>query len=75
MWNSMKFHGKFHGIQWNSMEFHETEVDEIPWKIPWKIPWNFVNSRNLMEFGFDRVVRSGWMELSMHVFVCMYSVL
>jgi hypothetical protein len=23
LWNSMKFHGKFHGISWDSMEFHE----------------------------------------------------
>jgi hypothetical protein len=68
--NSMKFHGIFHGFPWknfmkknpsnvyekchgipwnfmeNSMEFHETEVDGIP--------WNCANSRNFMEFGFDR---------------------
>jgi hypothetical protein len=65
---SMEFHGipqkilwkipfmEFHGIQWmNSMEFHGI-FHEIPWKIPWNlIPWNFMNSRNFMEFGFDRV--------------------
>jgi hypothetical protein len=70
LWDSMEFHGKFHGIQWKSMEF-----SGIPWNfpcnfidfhgIPWNfmklrlmefhgIQWNSVNSRNLMEFGFDR---------------------
>jgi hypothetical protein len=36
----------FHGIPGRSVEFYETEVDGIP--------WNFVNWRNLMEFGFYR---------------------
>jgi hypothetical protein len=36
---------KFHGIPWHSLEnFMEFNG----------IQWNFVNSRNLMEFGFDR---------------------
>jgi hypothetical protein len=39
----------FSGIPWN-----ETEVDGI--SEFYGIPWNFVNSRNLMEFGFDRAV-------------------
>jgi hypothetical protein len=38
-------------MAWNSME-NSMEFHRIQWH---GIPWNFVNSRNLMEFGFDRV--------------------
>jgi hypothetical protein len=49
-------------MELNSMEnFHEKNPSNVYEKfhgIPWKIPWKFMklrlNSRNSMEFGFDR---------------------
>jgi hypothetical protein len=45
----MKLRGtEVDGISWNSMELHGKFLS-----------WNFVNSWNLMKFGFDRVGTRG----------------
>jgi hypothetical protein len=71
-WNSMEnFYGKnpsnvyveFHGIpryfmKQRLMEFHRIQWNSIENSMEHGIPWNSMNSRNLMEFGFDRVASS-----------------